>query len=48
MRRIMLGDRLTGVGVKEASLHILGGMMPGDDTFRQTNLDKAYAIGREL
>jgi NAD(P)H dehydrogenase (quinone) len=48
MRRIMLNDRLLGVGVKEVSLHILGGMMPGDDTFRQANLNKAYELGKLL
>jgi len=48
MRRIMLNDRLLGVGVKEARMEILGGMMPKDDTFRQANLEKAYEIGRFL
>jgi NAD(P)H dehydrogenase (quinone) len=48
MRRIMLNDRLLGVGVREARLEILGGMMPKDDTYRQANLAKAYALGRYL
>jgi NAD(P)H dehydrogenase (quinone) len=48
MRRIMLDDRLLGVGVREARMEILGGMMPKDDTFRQENLEKAYALGRNL
>lgn len=47
MRRIMLKDRLLGVGVKEARMEILGGMMPKDDTHRDENLAKAYALGRE-
>ena len=46
MRRIMLNDRLLGVGVKEARLEILGGMMPKDDTFKRANLEKAYELGR--
>lgn len=46
MRRIMLNDRLLGVGVKTAQMEILGGMMPGDDTYRQENLDRAYELGR--
>jgi NAD(P)H dehydrogenase (quinone) len=46
MRRIMLDDRLLGVGMKQARLEILGGMMPGDDTFRRENLERAYALGR--
>jgi len=48
MRRIMLYDRLIGVGVKEAEMEILGGMMPGDNSFRDENLKKAYDLGRSL
>jgi NAD(P)H dehydrogenase (quinone) len=48
MRKIMLNDRLLGIGVKEAKMEILGGMMPKDDTHRQANLDKAYSLGRHL
>jgi NAD(P)H dehydrogenase (quinone) len=48
MKRIMLNDRLLGVGVKEARMEILGGMMPKDDTYRQENLEKAYDLGRNL
>lgn len=48
MRRIMLHDRLLGVGVQEAEMVILGGMMPNDDSFRQQNLETAYALGRQL
>jgi NAD(P)H dehydrogenase (quinone) len=48
MRRIMLNDRLLGVGVKEAKMEILGGMMPHDDTYKQANLERAYALGKGL
>ena len=48
MKRIMLDDRLLGVGVKEAQMEILGGMMPKDDRYRQENLEKAYHLGRNL
>ena len=48
MKRILLNDRLLGVGVKEARMEILGGMMPKDDTHRQKNLEKAYDLGRNL
>ena len=48
MKRIMLNDRLLGVGVKEARMEILAGMMPKDDTYRQENLEKAYNIGNNL
>jgi NAD(P)H dehydrogenase (quinone) len=48
MERIMLHDRLLGVGVKEARMVILGGMMPQDNTFRQENLERAYRLGRNL
>jgi len=46
MRRIMLQDRLLGVGVRQARLEILGGMMPLDDTHRDQNLRKAHELGR--
>ncbi len=46
MRRIMLNDRLLGIGVKEARMEILGGMMPQDNTHRQANLKKVYDLGR--
>jgi NAD(P)H dehydrogenase (quinone) len=48
MKRIMLNDRFLGVGVKEARMEILGGMMPKDDTYRQENLEKAYNLGKNL
>ena len=48
MKRIMLNDRLLGVGVNEARMEILGGMMPKDDTYRQVNLEKAYNLGKNL
>lgn len=48
MRRIMLGDRLRGVGIREASLEILGGMMPGDNSCREANLRRTYELGRGL
>jgi NAD(P)H dehydrogenase (quinone) len=48
MRRIMLNDRLLGVGIGEARMEILGGMMPQDDTSRRVNLEKAYELGRSF
>jgi len=48
MRRIMLTDRLLGVGVKEAEMAILGGMMPNDDSSKESNLKRAYQLGRNL
>lgn len=45
MRRVMLGDRLLGVGVKQARMEILGGMMPNDDSHREENLKTAFALG---
>jgi len=48
MCRIMLYDRLIGVGVKEVEMEVLGGMMPGDDSFKDENLKKAYNFGRSL
>ncbi|MDI6877214.1 MAG: NAD(P)H-dependent oxidoreductase [Methanomicrobiales archaeon] len=48
MRRVMINDRLLGVGVKEATMEILGGMMPQDRSSRETNLKKAYNLGKNL
>ena len=48
MRRIMINDRLLGIGVKEAHMEILGGMMPKDNRYRQRNLERVYKIGRGL
>jgi len=46
MRRIILNDRLLGVGVKQAHMEMLGGMMPLDDTYREKNLQRAYELGK--
>ena len=46
MRRV--NDRLLGIGVKEARMEILGGIMPQDDTYRQANLEKVYQLGKNL
>jgi NAD(P)H dehydrogenase (quinone) len=46
MRRVMLGDRLLGVGVGEARMEILGGMMGNDEAIRKRNLERAYQLGR--
>lgn len=46
MRRVMLGDRLLGVGVKEARMEILGGMVENDPATRRQNLERAYQLGR--
>ena len=48
MRRVMLNDRLLGIGVSEAKMEILGGMMPAVDTNRTVNLQVAYNLGRDL
>ena len=48
MRQIMLNDRLLGIGVKEARMEILGGMMPQDNTYRQSNLERVYQLGTNL
>ena len=45
MRRVMLNDRLIGVGVQEATMEILGGMVGNDPTVRQANLRRAYELG---
>lgn len=48
MRTILLQDRLLGVGVGEARLEILGGMMPGQGQFQDQNLARVYELGRTL
>jgi NAD(P)H dehydrogenase (quinone) len=48
MRKIILGDRLLGVGVKEARLELLGGQVLDDRAIREKNLRRAYEIGRDL
>lgn len=49
MRRVMLDDRLLGVGVEEAHMEILGGMAvegPDRELARQRNLARAYELGQ--
>ena len=48
MHRIMLNDRLLGVGVKEASMKILGGILPGDNSKHEANLQMAYELGLSI
>jgi NAD(P)H dehydrogenase (quinone) len=48
MRHIMLNDRLLGVGIKEAEMVILGGMMLKDDAIRDANTRRAYELGRSF
>lgn len=48
MRRVMVQDRLAGVGIKYASMEILGGMVANDDALRQQNLERAYQLGLEF
>jgi NAD(P)H dehydrogenase (quinone) len=52
MRRVMLNDRLLGVGVREARMEILGGMVAtvlGEgDQVQRANLDRAYRLGKEF
>ena len=48
MRRVMLQDRLLGVGVRSARMEILGGLVGSDEAHRKSLLDKAYQLGREF
>jgi hypothetical protein len=48
MRKIMLNDRLLGIGVQKAEMVILGGIMPNDDSFRHPNLLRAYQLGKNF
>jgi NAD(P)H dehydrogenase (quinone) len=46
MRCIMLNDRLLGVGVRDATMEILGGMVEQDTAVRERNLQRAYELGK--
>ncbi len=48
MRRLMLDDRLLGVGVREAELVILGGMTVKEAEVRDANIERAYELGRSF
>jgi len=48
MRRVMVEDRLLGVGVEEAEMVILGGMVGNPPAVRQRNLETAYRLGRDF
>ncbi|MBI5029762.1 MAG: NAD(P)H-dependent oxidoreductase [Chloroflexi bacterium] len=48
MRRIMLDDRLGGVGIENAKMEILGGMVDQDPKVRERNLNRANELGRML
>jgi NAD(P)H dehydrogenase (quinone) len=48
MRRIMLNDRLLGVGIREAEMVILGGMMSSETAVRDTNIQRAYELGKSF
>ena len=48
MRRLMLDDRLLGIGVREAELVILGGMTVKEAEFRDANIERAYELGRSF
>lgn len=46
MRRVMVNDRLLGVGVQEARMEILGGMVENNGAIQKRNLERAYELGR--
>lgn len=48
MRRVMVQDRLLGVGVRDASMEILGGMVLNDEIYRKQNLERAYRLGADF
>lgn len=50
MRKVMIHDRLLGVGVRAARMEVLGGMVLGEDVManRKRNLQRAYECGRNF
>jgi NAD(P)H dehydrogenase (quinone) len=48
MRRIMVEDRLLGVGIKKAEMVILGGMVLKDNAIRSKNVQRAYQLGQSF
>jgi len=45
-RRVMIEDRLLGVGIPEASLELLGGLSGNPSGIRRAHVAKAYQLGR--
>lgn len=48
MRTIFLNDRLSGVGIKDTQMEILGGMVSQSPDVRRKNLEKAYFLGKNF
>jgi NAD(P)H dehydrogenase (quinone) len=48
MRCVMLDDRLRGVGIQDAAMEILGGMITQDPVVREGNLRRAHELGRSF
>ena len=48
MRYVMINDRLLGVGVKQADMVILDGIMPNNTAIAKRHLEKAYKLGRNF
>lgn len=48
MHKVMVEDRLHGVGIKDARMEILDGMTGGGPKQREYNLEKAYRLGVEF
>lgn len=46
MRRVMINDRLLGIGVSEAQIVILGGMAAKNPVVREDNLKTAFRLGK--
>jgi NAD(P)H dehydrogenase (quinone) len=48
MRTIMVGDRMPGLGAREVTMEILGGMTNDDGTNRRRNLARAHQLGKNF
>lgn len=48
MRKVMINDRLLGLGIEEARMYILGGTASGERTVLDDNLNTAFCLGRDI
>ena len=48
MRRVMLNERVLGVGLKEAQKEIPGVMLHNDPDIRKQNIETAYRLGNKF
>ena len=48
MRKVMLNDRLAGIGIKNAAMRIFGGTVAGGPEIKEQHLHAAFRLGKEF